>query len=249
MKYIVNKILHKVGLSFVEGIRPIAPDMDETFHSIHKQTRHYTMTSNERMYSLYKAIEYLSAKRIVGDIVECGVWRGGSAMICAYSLVRFDDTDRAIYLYDTYKGMTRPTREDRAAKGNSSALDIWQKSEKKDKNEWCYADLADVQHNLSKTKYPASRLKYVEGPVEETIPKVMPKKIALLRLDTDWYASTRHELTHLFPLLVPGGVLIIDDYGHWKGARKAVDEYFGPKNSVKILLNRIDYSGRIGIKG
>ena len=66
-----------------------------------------------------------------------------------------------------------------------------------------------------------------------------------MRLDTDWYESTRHELTHLYPRLVVGGVLIIDDYGHWESARKAVDEYV---ENTRILLNRIDYSGRIGVK-
>ena len=77
------------------------------------------------------------------------------------------------------------------------------------------------------------------------IPKYLPGEIALLRLDTDWYKSTQHELIHLYPLLVGSGVLIIDDYGHWQGAKKAVDEYFSDK---KILLNRIDYTGRISIK-
>jgi len=75
----------------------------------------------------------------------------------------------------------------------------------------------------------------------------MPGKIALLRLDTDWYESTAHELKHLYPLLVPGGVIIIDDYGHWEGARKAVDEYITAEK-LPLLLNRIDYTGRIGIK-
>jgi len=247
MKYIVNKILHAVGLSFVESMKPIAPDMDDAFRTIYAQTRLYTMTSNERMYALYKSIEYLSSSHIEGDIVECGVWRGGSAMICAYSLLCFQDSDRNMYLYDTYKGMTRPTKEDRTAKGNSSAFDIWQKSEKKDKNEWCYADLTDVKQNLARTKYSMDRIKFIEGAVEDTIPKFAPKNIALLRLDTDWYESTKHELEHLFPRVVKGGVVIIDDYGHWRGAKKAVDEYV-KKHNLSILLNRIDYSGRLAIK-
>ena len=92
-----------------------------------------------------------------------------------------------------------------------------------------------------------SHVRLVKGKVEDTVPKNAPEKIALLRLDTDWYESTRRGLVHLFPRLVPGGVLIIDDYGHWQGARKAVDEYIAG-NQVKILLNRVDYTGRIGVK-
>jgi hypothetical protein len=75
----------------------------------------------------------------------------------------------------------------------------------------------------------------------------LPEQIAVLRLDTDFYESTRHELRHLYPRLVHGGVLIIDDYGHWAGARKAVDEYIA-EEGIRLLLNRIDYTGRIAIK-
>lgn len=205
------------------------------------------MTSAERMYSLYKATEYISKNRISGDIVECGVWRGGSAMVCAYALQKLHDTKRRIFLYDTYSGMAEPDNRDRTVFGNTPAHDIWEKSRKGDSNEWCYASLDDVKTNLFHTKYPKRNLKFIEGRVEDTIPKLMPKRIALLRLDTDWYASTYHELTHLYPRLVSGGVLIIDDYGHWKGARIAVDKYFRKQN-ISILLNRIDYTGRIAIK-
>ncbi|HYM86681.1 MAG TPA: TylF/MycF/NovP-related O-methyltransferase, partial [Pseudoxanthomonas sp.] len=74
-----------------------------------------------------------------------------------------------------------------------------------------------------------------------------PECIALLRLDTDWYESTRHEMIHLFPRLCVGGVLILDDYGHWLGARRAVDEYLGEHN-VPLFLQRIDYTGRYAVK-
>jgi hypothetical protein len=98
------------------------------------------------------------------------------------------------------------------------------------------------------TGYPAERVHLVRGPVEETLPAAAPERLALLRLDTDWYASTRHELEHLYPRLVDGGVLIVDDYGHWQGARQAVDEYFAG-TAPPPLLHRIDYTARIGVKG
>jgi len=88
---------------------------------------------------------------------------------------------------------------------------------------------------------------FIQGKVEDTLPKITPEKISLLRLDTDWYESTYQELLHLFPKLSKGGTIIIDDYGHWKGAREAVDDYFKEKG-IKILLNRIDEIGVIGIK-
>ena len=98
---------------------------------------------------------------------------------------------------------------------------------------------------MGSTGYPPEWVAYVEGLVEETITRSAPTRIALLRLDTDWYESTHHELVHLYPQLERGGVLIVDDYGHFAGARKAVDEYFADD---PILLSRIDYTGRMAVK-
>jgi hypothetical protein len=104
----------------------------------------------------------------------------------------------------------------------------------------------EVHANLLSTGYPKDQIHLVKGMVEETIPKVTPGQISLVRLDTDWYGSTKHELTYLFPLLQPGGVLIIDDYGHLKGARKATDEYIR-ENELDLYLNRVDYTCRLAI--
>ena len=101
---------------------------------------------------------------------------------------------------------------------------------------------------LYETGYPEEKIHFVQGRVEETIPASAPDSISLLRLDTDWYESTKHELVHLFPRLSPSGVIIIDDYGHWKGCRKAVDEYFDTGDHPQLLLNRVDYSCRIAVK-
>ena len=205
------------------------------------------MTSVERLYALYKAVEYLCAAKIPGSFVECGVWRGGSMMCAALSLMRAGDTSRPLYLYDTFEGMVSPEAIDVDLTGQPASAQLATEQRGADSHIWAYSPLDAVRENIASTGYPASMVHYVKGPVEETIPGTMPDSIALLRLDTDWYASTRHELQHLFPRLVKGGVLIIDDYGHWQGARRAVDEYFAG-GDVKILLNRIDYTGRIGVR-
>ena len=113
--------------------------------------------------------------------------------------------------------------------------------------EWSYASIEEVQRNMWSTGYPKERMHFVKGPVESTIPEHAPEQIALLRLDTDFYESTRHELEHLFPRLVKGGVLILDDYGHWEGQRAAVDEYC-KKKGIHLLLTRVDYTGRVAVK-
>ena len=222
-------------------------DLDPAFLPILHKCQPATMTSVERIYALYKAVEHLSAAGVRGDFVECGVWRGGSMMCAALTLLRAGDTNRQLYLYDTFEGMVPPGAPDVDFSGQAAIAQLSTDQRTEDSYIWAYAPLEVVRGNMASTGYPDARVSYVRGPVEETIPDTAPGAIALLRLDTDWYESTRHELEHLFPRLVRGGVLIIDDYGHWQGARRAVDEYFH-HSDVKILLNRVDYTGRIGIR-
>ncbi len=206
----------------------------------------YTMTSPERMHGLCEAIRYVTQCGIAGDIVECGVWRGGSMMAVAKMLQRQGDTSRHLHLYDTFEGMSEPTEKD-VSTGGASAESLLASEDRSDpRSVWCVAGLADVQSHMSSTGYPSHQVHYHVGRVEETIPTAIPNQIALLRLDTDWYESTAHEMQYLFPRLVDGGVLVIDDYGHWEGARRAVDEYFDA-NGIGMMLHRLDYTGRIGI--
>jgi O-methyltransferase len=200
------------------------------------------MTSVERVVALCQSIAYLENHHIPGAIVECGVWKGGSMMAVALTLQRLGISDRDLYLFDTFRGMTRPTDADVDWSGGA-VLDDWPAPE--DDVSVGAVPRSEVEAALATTGYNPARIHFVEGAVEETLPESTPSSIALLRLDTDWYESTRHELRHLYPQLEVGGVLIIDDYGHLQGARKATDEYFEGR---PILLGRIDYSGRLGVK-
>lgn len=207
----------------------------------------FTMTSVERIVSLIHAAKYLTENKIAGDVVECGVWRGGSAMAVAETLKRLGDTTRKFYLYDTFAGMTEPTQKDKQFDGKAAKQLL--QNEAKDTGIWCYADKNEVAENLRKIGYPEGNIILIEGKIEDTVPGVLPTGIAILRLDTDWYESTLHELTYMYPRLVRGGVLIIDDYGHWQGAREATDEYFaGQTGGPRPFLHRIDYTGRLLIK-
>ncbi|MDC7228201.1 MAG: macrocin O-methyltransferase [Spirochaetales bacterium] len=223
-------------------------DMEEPFRKIWAAVSPFTMTSVERGYALYKAVEYIVRSRIPGDFVECGVWKGGSCMLMAMTLLQMGDAGRTIHLYDTYAGMTEPGGNDFIAWNGRSVAEKWNRDKaglSDNFTDWAVS-LENVRENILTTGYPASNLVFIEGPVEQTLEQNIPEQISLLRLDTDWYDSTRIELELLYPLLTKGGALLIDDYGHFTGARKAVDEYFGESSSV--LLNRIDYTGRISIK-
>lgn len=245
----INKILKPLGLQLIKikhQVNPF-PDFEAEFVEILEKCKPYTMTSEERLYAVYQSVSYIINNEIEGDIVECGVWRGGSTMCGLYKLVSTGNAHRSIYLYDTYEGMAEPGKKDTGIFGES-ALDEFNRTKKGSiGSDWCLADITDVTNNVKQTGYPLERILFVKGKVEDTIPQTIPDKIAILRLDTDWYESTYHELVHLYPRLVKGGVLIIDDYGHWKGAREAVDNYF-KENNIQMLLNRIDYTGRIGVK-
>jgi O-methyltransferase len=214
-------------------------DLSPERQALFERVRPYTQTSRERVVTLADAVEYVVRANVAGDLVECGVWRGGSSMAVALTLLRLGAADRRLWLYDTFGRMPAPGEHDRDYAGcdvaghESSMLGD------------AGLSLPDVQAAMRSTAYPERQIRYVPGRVEDNIPATAPDRVALLRLDTDWYESTRHELEHLYPRLSRGGVLIIDDYGHYAGARRAVDEYFA---HAPILLARVDYTGRMAVK-
>ena len=222
------------------------PDVEKEFLELKAKCQPFTMTTVESLYYTYRSVKHVVENNIPGDFIECGVWKGGNTMMVALTLMKLKITDRRIFLYDTFEGMSAPTEKDISYKDEDAKVE-WSESQKGDHNEWCYSSLEEVKQNLYSTGYPKDNLVFVKGKVEDTIPGTIPNEIAILRLDTDWFESTYHELNHLYPLLIKGGFLIIDDYGYWKGAREAVDKYF-KDNDVKIFMNRLDNSARAGIK-
>lgn len=240
---LLRSLQRRLGVSkTAQALEAEYPDIDEKgFRAALELCRPASMTSIERLYALYNAVRYVVAAGLPGAFVECGVWKGGSVMMMACALLELGVTDRDIHLFDTFAGMTAPTAEDVDIDGTSMQALAGQT------DAWCLAPLDEVKANLDKTGYPSEHFHFAPGDVLETIPSQAPTGIALLRLDTDWYESTRHELEHLFPLLERRGVLLIDDYGHFQGARQAVDEYFA-RQKEKYFLGRIDYTGRMLIK-
>ena len=175
-------------------------------------------------------------------------------MAVAMTLLELGIRDRSLFLFDTFEGMTLPTEKDVDIHGNQASSYFDEHAQAgaaggAESSLLVPSSLEEVQAAIASTGYPMDRVFLIRGRVEETIPASAPDSIALLRLDTDWYESTLHELSCLYPRIPSGGVLIIDDYGHWTGAREAVDEYFSdPSSSGRIVFfNRIDYSGRLVI--
>ena len=198
------------------------------------------------LWSLYKSIEYIVKNNIPGDFAECGVWNGGAMLLAAFALRHFGDTSRKIYLYDTFAGMPRPDAIDKRWDG-ADPLPTWEQAQKQGQQWGFGGTLEMVREVMAKSSYPMDQLIFVEGMVEDTIPGTIPDQLALLRLDTDFYKSTYHELTHLYPKLSSGGILIIDDYGQFQGSRIATDQYID-ENKLRVFLNRVDDGVRLVVK-
>jgi hypothetical protein len=223
-------------------------DLDPEFWPLYDACQPYTMTSVARLYALYKATQYIARRGIPGDMIECGVWRGGSMMMIALALQAFGAADRRLFCFDTFEGMPPPSLFDVRHSDSIPASTILSSTSKDESSVyWAISSLETVRSNLTTTRYPMHLINYVVGRVEATIPRCLPERIALLRLDTDWYESTKHEMLHGYPRISPGGIIMIDDYGFWRGARQAVDEYLA-ETGARLLLNRIDETGRIAIK-
>ncbi|MFP5578411.1 MAG: TylF/MycF/NovP-related O-methyltransferase [Acidimicrobiia bacterium] len=218
------------------------------------ECRPFTMASDERLLATIDAVRHVVGRGVPGALVECGVWRGGSVLAMVRTLQELGVDDRDVWCFDTFTGMTAPGDAD-VSRYSPPATETWADASARGERPWGgYFDAGvfgrdQVAELLAGTGYPVERIHLVAGPVEDTIPADAPDDIALLRLDTDWYESTRHELEHLYPRLRSGGVLIVDDYGHWEGAARATDEYFASGEVPRPLLARTDYTGRMGVKG
>lgn len=214
--------------------------------SIWWRVKPFTMASTERVVALCQSVAYLENHRIPGAIVECGVWKGGGMMAAALTLLALESTQRRLHCYDTFTGMPPPSPVDIDYQGRPARAVLNLPSHE---GELCRGrcSLQDVKHAMLLTRYPWEKLIFVPGRIEQTLPTEAPDQIALLRLDTDWYASTYHALEHLYPRLVDEGVLIVDAYGQWQGAQKAVDDYFR-KHGIDADLRTVDFACRMLIK-
>lgn len=210
----------------LETIRRRA-DVDQPTLDTVTTVRIYTRTTRAQVIALCDAVRYLTASAIRGDLVECGVWRGGSMLAAARTLLEAADRSRALWMYDTFSGIW-----DDAVRGGDAGANA--------------VSLPAVQRTIAKAGYPEAHLHYIVGPLTETIPNSVPERIALLRIGNDRYEPARHALEHLVPRMAAGAVLIVDDYGQSRGVRRAVEEYL-ETTGTPLLLHRIDEAARIGV--
>lgn len=200
---------------------------------LYRAVRPYTMIGAARLTALYEAVHHVVRSRIPGDVVECGTARGGSAAFLALALERLGDR-RTLWAFDTFEGIPPPTAgdPDRAIAARYTGA--------------FRAELSDVQalfHRLG----VLTRARFVKGLLQDTVPRASVERISLLHLDCDWYESVRVCLEHLWDRMSPGGIIQVDDYGHWAGARTAVDEFLAARGLV-LTMRVLDYTGRQLVK-
>jgi len=246
----ISKGLRSLGLRkpawHKDGFFP--PNYEEADKATFIEAHPFTLTDRERIIGLIRAVKYVERAGIPGDIVECGVWKGGSMMVVARTLLNLGSTDRRLFLFDTFKGMTAPSDAD-VSQEYGSAQETWDKKASSGDAglSWVYSPLDEVKRNMATVGYPQERTVYVQGRVEESLPDSAPERIAILRLDTDWYESTLHEMRHLYPRLEEGGVLILDDYFTWQGSRAAVDEYV-KEQGLRLFFAPLSSGASISVK-
>ena len=247
LKKKIKACLNKFGYKLINLENDEFSQFDKTDQSIVNLYAQYSMTSDLRRSALLKSFHYIKDNKIKGDFVECGVWQGGNIMALKH-LENIYKTNNKIYGYDTFLGMSEPTKYDVKITDGTIATNKFEKFKDDDEfSEWDKCTIEKVTENFAKHNLGMNNLKLVKGKVENTllVKSNLPENISLIRLDTDFYESTKIELEILYPLLSKGGVLIIDDYGAWQGAKKAVDEYF--KDSV-VWMHYIDHDCRLIIK-
>jgi len=245
-KNLINKIADQMGYSIINNNQKIA-ELSKKDNDYIDLVSKFSMTPKIRIYNLLQALRHLKIKKIDGDYVECGVWKGGNVLLFKKFLENEDFSQRNIYAFDTFEGMTNPDENDFEINTNISATKLLKNDKKKETNVWGVCSLENVKKNISKYVNNLENIHFVKGPVEITLneAKNIPKKISLLRLDTDWYQSTKKELEALYEKVSSGGVIIIDDYGHWGGSKKAVDNFFSDKY---VWMHYVDYACRLIIK-
>ncbi len=222
---------------------PVPGHVDDAATVILERVRPRTMTSWAKLYGLVLAVRYVVRYDVPGEIVECGVWRGGSMQAAALTLTELG-AERHLHLFDTFEGMPPPGEHDKRHDGVTAEhlLDTRDRGTAV----WAIAGLEDVQAGMAEVGWPEHLVSYHPGMVEETVPSQAPEVISILRLDTDWYESTKHELDHLYDRLSPGGVLIIDDYAHWQGSSRATEEFLD-RTGAQLLTLPLG-TGRIAVK-
>lgn len=241
IKKLINKFFSKFGL-VITKTKPSIVEITQEEKDLIDLCKNFSMTTDIRMWALLNSLKKILSENIEGEIVECGIWKGGNIILIKKFMERYN-LKKKIYCYDTFEGMYETSKEDRELSTNIDAKEIINDDHKY----VCESSFQQTENNIKKNVNNMNDIFFIKGKVEDTLKvnKNIPEKISICRLDTDYYSSTKIELEKLYSRISKGGVLIVDDYGHWSGSKKAVDEFFKDKF---IMKHYVDYACRLIIK-
>ena len=241
IKKFINTFFSKFGLIIIKK-KPNIVEITQEENDLINLCKNFSMTTEIRMWALLNSLKKVLSENINGEIVECGIWKGGNIILIKKFLEKYN-LKKEIYCYDTFEGMYETTEKDRELSTNLDAKEFINDNYKY----ICKSPLQETEDIIKNNVNNINNIFFIKGKVEDTLQvnENIPEKISICRLDTDYYSSTKIELEKLYPRISKGGVLIIDDYGHWSGSKKAVDEYFKDKF---IMKHYVDYACRLIIK-
>lgn len=197
----------------------------------------HTMIGGKRLDNIHRCLDVIMRDRVPGDVMETGVWRGGAVVFMRGYLAAYNMTDRTVWAADSFAGLPKPAAPEDA--GYDFSIDV---------HPILAISLEEVQQLFAKYGLLDEQVQFVKGWFHESLPNAPVKELALLRLDGDLYKSTRDALVNLYHKVVPGGFIIIDDYGDFQPCQKAVDE-FRLQNNIREPIERIDWTGVFWRKG
>jgi O-methyltransferase len=231
--FVLGKALVATRSVFEIGIMLAARPSSESVHLaklILQVKPVHTMVRNRSLMTLYRMVRYVNHISLPGAIVECGVWKGGSSAMMA-AACRDSATQRDIWLFDSFEGLPPPSKLDGT---------VEQKHYFKGMNK---GSIESVQHIFRKLRLPLERVHFVKGWFEQTIPSAEVGAIAVLHIDADWYESVSLVLHQLYDRVVPGGYVILDDYGYWPGCDRAVHDFLDARAIPRTVLQRVGSMG------
>lgn len=258
IRQLFNSILGRAGVRIIRirrrGDEKLPSYIDSDFVESYRKYVHDSVVPWEGMYDAFLAATHIAKSGTPGDIVECGVFRGGVVALMRDTILRTEKTmtGRNFWLFDTFDGMPKPGPKDfKIGRDRNAPLKKYERSTSAGGaggSGWVRSELWEVENTVRRSGAGLANTIFVQGMVEETLRgELLPDKIALLRLDTDFYESTKIELEVLLPRLSVGGVLIVDDYGDWAGSRDAVHETFLDLNNFAMFINH-RYGALVAVK-
>ncbi len=254
---VVNSLASKLGYEVSisqRGADQSGYDLADEANPHIQTVRSHTMLPQQRLVSLYQQAVFCEAAGLEGSFVECGTWKGGAVGLMALANLQHGSKRRHLHLFDSFEGIPEPDEAIDGERATQFARSVG--GEAKGKLvalEQTYGAVGTLEANRELLEqiigYDANYLHYHKGWFQDTLPKEADEtgEIAILRLDGDWYSSTKVCLEHLYDRVVRGGFVILDDYGWYEGSKKAVDEFMA-REGIKAFLNHIDNAGRYWIK-